>query len=52
MFETSCDLVAIWGKPEVNMKHKQGPNCNGIAENIQLQQKLHLKVKQKSHGPV
>ena len=31
MFETSCNLVAIWRKPEINMAHQSGPNCIGIA---------------------
>ena len=49
MFETSCSLVAILGKTEVNMAHQKGPNCIGIAASLHLQQKLHIKVQQKSH---
>ena len=49
MFKTSCNLVAIWGKTEVNIANKQGPNRTGIATTLHLQQKLHLKVQQKSH---
>ena len=37
------------GEPEVNMANKQGPNHTGIATSLHLQQKLHLKVQQKSH---
>ena len=47
MVETSCNLMAIWGKSEVNRAHKQGPNCIGIIVSSHLQQKLHLKVEQK-----
>ena len=49
MFKTSCNLVAIWGKTELNMENKQGSNRTGIATSLHLQQKLHLKVQQKSH---
>ena len=49
MFKTSRNLVAIWGKTEVNMAKKQGPNRIGIATSLHLQQKLHLKEQQKSH---
>ena len=34
MFKTSCNLVAIWGKTEVNMANKQGLNCIGIAASL------------------
>ena len=34
----------FWGKTEVNMANKQGPNRTGIATSLNLQQKLHLKV--------
>ena len=54
MFKTSCNLVTIWAKTEVNMANKQGPNRTGIATSLHLEQKLHLKAsatksRQKSH---
>ena len=49
MFKTPCNLVAIWGKTEVNVACQQEPNCIGMASSLYLQQKLHLKVHQKSH---
>ena len=47
MSKTSCNLVTIWGKTEVNMAHKQGSNCIRIAASLYLHQKLHFKVQQK-----
>ena len=43
MFETSCNLVTIWGETEVDIAHQWGLNCTGIAASSHLQQKLHLR---------
>ena len=39
--ETSCNLVVIWGKAEVNIARKQGSDCIGNAAHLHLQRKLH-----------